>query len=139
MATVLFTLVAYSFTIKAQANSPCLLPWGGVVVVVEARMSGGGGGFASMPAAGRLRSSPVFSDLAPLSSGIWEEGVMKPCIGKLANSSTDQTRVTWGFRRVLGEAQDPASNPITLCPSCFQEGLVSPRRWPRLCVSPCSV
>lgn len=44
MATVLFTLVAYSFTIKAQANSPCLLPWGGVVVVVEARMSGGGGG-----------------------------------------------------------------------------------------------
>lgn len=61
------------FKIKAQANSPCLLPSG-----VEARLTLGGG-LASTPAAGGQWNSPGFL----LSSGIREEEVMKPCIERL--------------------------------------------------------
>lgn len=82
MATVLFTLVAYSFKIKAQASSPCLLPRGLGVGVWKPGVCSAGALPACQLHAGRPGDSPVFSDLAPLSSGIWE-GVMKASIGKL--------------------------------------------------------
>lgn len=68
LATVLLTLAAYSFKRKAQANIPCLLPRG-----VEARLMLWQG-LCQHASCRQAEERPVFSDLAPLSSGLWEEG-----------------------------------------------------------------